>query len=140
MNFKIYQNQLGITVFDDYFDYIDKLINIIDSKTYDFFSDWDRYSLRSNKTLHDARISLFEINNNNLLIELSLKYGSVVQLIYENPQFVISSDYLKFLLGTDLLVHELCYLEEQNRYIHALCFDNNHNLLIEFNKFDFIDK
>lgn len=34
MNFKIYQNQLGVTVFDDY---IDTLNNIIDSKIYNFF-------------------------------------------------------------------------------------------------------
>lgn len=139
MNFKIYQNQLGVTVFDDYLDYIDTLNNIIDSKIYNFFSDWERYSLQDEKTLHDAKIALFEIKNNHLFIELNLKFGSMIRLIYSNPKFIISSDDLKFLLGADLLVHELYYIEKENRYIHALCFDGDHDLLIEFDYFDFIE-
>lgn len=46
---------------------------------------------------------------------------------------------MKFLLGADLLVHELYYIEKENRYIHALCFDGDHDLLIEFDYFDFIE-
>lgn len=140
MDFKIYKNQLGVTVFDDYFDYIEKLSNVIDAKMYQFFSDWERYSLRDEKTLHDAKINLFEIKNNQLFIELNLKFDSAIQLIYSNPKLILSNDDLKFLLGADLLVHELCYMEKENRYIHALCFDDNHNLFIEFDSFDFIEK
>lgn len=136
MNFKIYQNELGITVFDDYFDYIDTLNNVIDPKMYAFFSDWDRYSLSHPKTLHDAKIHSIEMKNDDLWIELSLKLGSTLQLIYSKPQFIITNN----CIGNDLLVHELSYLEEQNRYIHALCFDGNQNLLIYFNQFDFIEK
>lgn len=85
MNFKIYQNDLGVTVFDDYFSYIEQLYNIIPLETYDFFSDWDRYSLRSEKTLHDSRIHSFKMEANSLFIELSLKFGSQLQLIYSDP-------------------------------------------------------
>ncbi len=140
MNFKIYQNDLGITVFDDYFSYIEQLYYIIPLETYDFFSDWDRYSLRSEKTLHDSRIHSFKMEANCLFIELNLKFGSQLQLIYSDPNVQFPLNLIKNLWSNDLLVHELCYLAIPNRYIHALCFDNNQNLLINFKSFSFIEK
>ena len=140
MNFKIYQNDLGVTVFDDYFSYIEQLHNVIPLETYDFFSDWDRYSLRSEKTLHDSRIHSFKMEANSLFIELNLKFGSQLQLIYSDPNVQFPLNLIKNLWNNDLLVHELCYLATPNRYIHALCFDNNQNLLINFKSFSFIEK
>ena len=136
MELFIYQDELGITYFDNYFDYLEKIKNLIDKPIYDFFSDWDRYSLRSDKTLHDSRLKSLFFDGNTLSILLNLKFDDQLLLVYENVKFEFSSP---FFFELDLLVHELHWLEYEQIYEHILCFDKDNDLMVRFEKFSYIE-
>lgn len=132
----IYQNELNVTCFDNYFDYLESIKGLIDKPVYDFFSDWDRYALSSVKTLHDAKLEMISFSGNKLSILFKLKSGCRLELIYEDVEFKLLKD---FPLNLDLLVHELHWLENRRIYEHMLCFDKHNNLTIWFKKFYFIE-
>lgn len=57
----IYENEMGFVCFDRYFEYLLSIKDMLPPSTYEFFSDIERYSLDSKKTLHDAWIEMIKI-------------------------------------------------------------------------------
>lgn len=57
----IYENELGFVCFDRYFDYLESIKDRLEIPVYEFFSDIERYSVDSKKSLHDAWVDLIQV-------------------------------------------------------------------------------
>jgi hypothetical protein len=146
----IYEDEEGIICFDRYFEYLDKIKNIIPDDLYGFASDKERYSLHSKGSLHDSwLVSLvLSVDNpaktseqclTNVRIKLLGPYHDrIYELFYVNVKRYLfaNESTLHVLARSDLLFHEI-RINSNNRIEHVIKFDNDINIFIECSKMSF---
>lgn len=144
----IYENDLGFTTYDKYFNYIRSLEGYIPNSLFLFASDENRYNLSSKKSLHDSimeSLIIENVNNNSGIqtnIELSL-LGAQHDRRFVLKYIDISTYNIHKPLTDpvprhdDLLCHEFRLADG---YIeHAIEFDRGVYFTVGFKSFEFIE-
>lgn len=147
----IYENELGITFFDRYFEYMQSIERRMPASLKNFALDAGRYELNGLRTLHDAWLTAFSIGK---------EYDSLEQLVQTSVQIDLQlaasqkSLGLKYLDVTaiqtqltpdqwparpvDLLVHEFS-IDEAGQFRHFLKFDRGVYVVISFRFLEVIE-
>lgn len=148
-NFKfIYEDELGITHFDKYFNYIKNSRQHMPENLWRFASDTSRYELNGRLTLHDSRLESLAISNTynaddnivavdcvsiNLLLassgKIELSYSGVLSVRYHKPLGEWEDK------AADLLTHEFTIVRA-GVYRHLIEFDHGVEFEIFFRNFD----
>jgi len=138
----------GVTVFDEYFEYLESIKNSLPAHVYEFASDYGHYNLTDHSSLHDAWLNSLNIiepssgeRNENRRIEIIanflgpfhdreivLRYLNVQSFNLQTPSESESSR--KSQLGHgDLLIHEVRF--ENQLIVHELNFLRGSTFIIE---------
>lgn len=138
----IYQDDYGVTFFDPYFEYLRQIEADMPEPMRSFALDIGRYELNVPRTLHDAWLRTFHLDQNiedqrveksirlDFLLAsgkriLTLKYKNVISIKTDlNPDHWSDRP-------TDLLVHEISKCE-QGLFRHIFIFDRGVKIDISF--------
>lgn len=146
----IHTDDLGITTFDEYFDYLAQIKTKTNKKIHDFFSNVAIYTLHGDQTFHDAWIiGMHQALQEDLLINhgiqsqnlhlklLNATWNTHFLLNYTDAQIQASPNHLPHtdLFGLDILYHELTLQENEQKYRHTFYFPDDKWLAIAFNDF-----
>jgi hypothetical protein len=146
----IYQDVNGVTHFDRYFEYVERIRDRLPPRLAAFATDTERYALQGDSTLHDAWITHFHLTKdyrNRELLSTSISLG----LMLATGDRHVSLNYrgVRHIRSTlqpdrwpqqpvDLLVHEFSE-SEPGVYQHAVEFDRGVEFSVEFVDFDFVE-
>lgn len=145
----IYENELGFTCFDRYFEYLRSIEADLPESMREFALDWGRYELNGANTLHDARLRMlhFDQFGVNQLLEKSIKlefelsagqqylimsYSGVTKITAQlNPDQWPERP-------VDLLVHEISKDMQDGLFRHVFIFERGVKIDISFSSFEVI--
>lgn len=150
----IHEDSNCITVYDEYFKYIDSVKSDLSDELYEFSSNVNRYDLSSPESLHDSWLRSLQvqdtiqedggINKAITAIEIELlgphhdrvfclKYTEVKSYIFDKPIKNIPVNHY------DLLCHEV-RVNGKGYKEHVILFDNEISFQIEFCGFSFSER
>ena len=147
----IYDDDNGIPVFEEYFEYLQSIKEVIGDELFNFAIDINRYNLTSKHSLHDSWLKSVQINDSigssrgtgftetDILIQLlgphhdrlfHLIYKDVKKYNLNKPEKNIPAN------NYDLLCHEVRLNEKQEKE-HLVQFDNEIIFQVTFSEFKF---
>ncbi|WMJ71873.1 hypothetical protein RCC89_01610 [Cytophagaceae bacterium ABcell3] len=134
---KIYKKK-GVWYFDEYFNYLEKNVNLIPPDIQDFIVDPDRYLFQDEKTLHDSYLIhfLYKINNRNskdeLLIKLKGSYDNrIFEFSFKNVIKLEFSSSIKNFKKVDMVVHQF-HILKNGSFQYEFFFVNGQTIKIVF--------
>ncbi|MCH5243253.1 MAG: hypothetical protein J1F67_12695 [Muribaculaceae bacterium] len=133
MNDKIYKRK-GIWYFDDYFNYISSIRELIPKNIVNFIANPQFYSFDS-KSLYDSVVDKFELKYNKkshqtiLSIKFKGAYKSNYIFKFEDIKSIVFPNDTEGLLNHELLIHQF-YLRGNGILQYEFIFSNNAKLKI----------
>ena len=137
MNDKIYKRK-GIWYFDDYFNYISSIRELIPKNIVNFIANPQFYSFDS-KSLYDSVVDKFELKYNKkshqtiLSIKFKGAYKSNYIFKFEDIKSIVFPNDTEGLLNHELLIHQF-HIRENGLFQYEFTFSNNAKLKILFGK------
>ena len=137
MKDKIYKRK-GIWYFDDYFNYISSIRDLIPKNIVNFIANPKFYSFDS-KSLYDSVVDKFELKYNNkshqtiLSIKFKGAYKSNYIFKFEDIRSIVFPNNTKGLFEHELLIHKF-HIRKNGLFQYEFTFSNNAKLKISFRK------
>ena len=130
----------GIWYFDDYFNYISSIRDLIPKNIVNFIANPQFYNFDS-ESLYDSLINKFELkyNKKSHLTVLSVKFTSAYKYNYnyifqfEDIKSIAFPNNTKGLFEHELLIHQF-HIRENGLFQYEFTFSNNAKLKILFRK------
>ena len=137
MNDKIYKRK-GIWYFDDYFNYISSIRELIPKNIINFIANPQFYNF-GDESLYDSVVDKFELKYNKkshqtiLSIKFKGAYGSNYIFKFEDIKSIVFPNDTEGLLNHELLIHQF-HLRGKGILQYEFIFSNNAKLKISFRK------
>lgn len=124
--------------FDEYFDYLKDNLNCIPNHLRDFIMDYDRYSLLSNKSLHDSVLIGFyykydiEHSCDSAVVEFLGPYNDVkYKYTFSNIKEIKLNSDIKEMRNVDLIIHQFQFMGK-DIFSYEFIFSNKQKITIKF--------